>query len=147
MSESDALDVTDDASRTAHAYQATGETRGSLQSTFEGKDDKVSVSHGVAATTGPITFTVKLAPGSAGARLLRMADQSVSYQQAAVFVDDSQAGVWTEPLGNTSSRWLEDTFDLPESLVAGKTSVTIRLVPAGPPAWSAARYRVLTKTG
>lgn len=146
IAESDILDVTDDASRAAHAYQSTGETRRTLQSTFEGKDDKVTVTRGVAATTGPITFTAKLAAGGNGARLLRMGDQTEAFQQAAVFVDGVQAGVWAQPLGNASSRWLEDSFDLPESLVAGKTSVTIRLVPSGAPAWSAARYRVLTKT-
>jgi hypothetical protein len=145
LTETDVLDVTDDASRAAHAYTSTGETRGTLQSTFEGKDDKVTVNRGVAAATGPITFTAKLGPGNIGARLLRMGDQAQAYQQAAVFVDDVAAGVWMQPLGNASSRWLEDSFDLPESSVAGKASVTVRLVPSGPPAWSAARYRVLAK--
>jgi Protein of unknown function (DUF2961) len=145
IAESDVVDVTDDASRAAHAYQSTGETRATLQSTFEGKDDKVVVNRQVAATTGPVTFTAKLDAGSTGARLLRMGDQTLAYQQAAVFVDGVQAGVWMQPLGNSSSRWLEDSFDLPESLVAGKTSVTVELVPSSPPAWSAARYRMLTK--
>jgi hypothetical protein len=76
-----------------------------------------------------------------------MGDQSAAYQQATVFVDGVQAGVWAQPLANTSARWLEDAFDLPESLVAGKASVAVQVVPAGSPAWSAARYRVLTKTG
>ncbi|ALG12410.1 glycoside hydrolase family 172 protein [Kibdelosporangium phytohabitans] len=148
LTESDVLDVADDASRAAHGYQSTGETRRTLQSTFEGKDDKVNVSDGVAATTGPITFTLKLAPGSTGARLLRMNDQSEAFQQASVFVDGTAVGTWSQPLGNTSSRWLEDTFELPESAVAGKNSVTIRLEPqTGAPAWSAARYRMQTKTG
>jgi hypothetical protein len=145
IAETDMLDVTDDTSRAAHAYQATGETRRTLQSTFEGKDDKVTVNHGVAATSGPITFTAKLGPAATGARLLRMCDQSEAYQQATVFVDGVRAGVWAQPLANISSRWLEDSFDLPTSLVAGKASVSVRLVPAASPAWSAARYRVMTK--
>nr|WP_232328134.1 glycoside hydrolase family 172 protein [Kibdelosporangium sp. MJ126-NF4] len=148
LSESDVLDVADDASRAAHNYQSTGEARRTLQSTFEGKDDKVNVTDGVAATTGPITFTVKLAPGSTGARLLRMNDQSEPFQQASVSVDGAAAGTWLQPLGNTSSRWLEDSFELPESMVAGKSTVTVRIVPqSSSPAWSAARYRTLTKTG
>ncbi|TCO53082.1 glycoside hydrolase family 172 protein [Actinocrispum wychmicini] len=146
LTETDMVDVTDDASRTAHTYQATGETRGTLSSTFEGKDDKVTVARGVASTTGPITFTAKLGPDGTGARLLRMGDQSVAYQRATVVVDGVQAGEWVQPLGNASSKWLEDSFDLPQSLVAGKTSVTVQLVPTSPPAWSAARYRVLTRT-
>ncbi|MBP2324530.1 hypothetical protein JOF56_004915 [Kibdelosporangium banguiense] len=146
ISETDVLDVTDDASRAAHSYQATGETRRTLQSTFEGKDDRVVVTDGVAVTTGAITFNARLGPGSTGARLLRMGDQNESYQQASVFVDSVLIGNWLQPLGNTSSRWLEDSFELPESMVAGKTSVSIQIVPAGPPAWTAARYRMLTKT-
>jgi hypothetical protein len=146
MTESDKVDVTDDASRAAHAYQATDETRTTLSSTFEGKDDKVTVSRGVAATSGAISFTVKPAPGANGVRLLRMGDQSVPYQRASVYVDGVQVGEWMQALGNTSSRWLEDSYDLPESAVAGKAAVTVKLVPAAPPAWSAARYRVLTKT-
>ncbi|ONI70986.1 hypothetical protein ALI144C_51455 [Actinosynnema sp. ALI-1.44] len=147
LSESDVLDVADDASRAAHGYQSTGETRRTLQSTFEGKDDKVTVSDGVAATTGAISFALKLAPGSTGARLLRMNDQSEAFQQASVSVDGVVVGTWFQPLGNTSSRWLEDSFELPGSAVAGRSSVTVRLVPqTGSPAWSAARYRMLTKT-
>jgi D-arabinan exo alpha-(1,3)/(1,5)-arabinofuranosidase (non-reducing end) len=148
IAETDMVDVTDDASRAAHGYQSTGETRRTLQSTFEGKDDKVVVTDGVAVTTGAITFNAKLGAGSTGARLVRMADQNDAYQQASVFVDDVQAGTWLQPLGNTSSRWLEDSFELPESLVAGKTSIQVRIVPAGAgsPPWTAARYRLLTKT-
>ncbi len=145
LTESDTVDTTDDANRTTHNYQATGETRGTLQSVFEGKDDKVTVNRALTATTGPITFTAKLTPGSVGARILRMNDQTNPYQQATVFVDDIQAGTWTQPLGNTSQRWQEDAFDLPENLVSGKITITIRLVPTNPPAWSAARYRILTK--
>src|SRR5262249_1656512 len=39
LAESDTVDTTDDTNRAAHNYQATGETRGTLQSVFEGKDD------------------------------------------------------------------------------------------------------------
>jgi hypothetical protein len=148
IAETDMVDVTDDASRAAHAYDATGETRRTLQSTFEGKDDKVVVTDGVAVTTGAISFTAQLGVGSTGARLVRMADQSDAYQQATVFVDDVQVGVWLQPLGNTSSRWLEDSYELPASAVAGKSSIKVRIVPAGAgsPPWTAARYRLLTKT-
>jgi hypothetical protein len=146
VAETDVLDVADDASRGAHNYQSTGETRRTLQSSFEGKDERIVVTDGVAVTTGAITFNAKLSAGSTGARLLRMGDQSESYQQASVFVDNVPVGTWLQPLGNTSSRWLEDSFELPESAVAGKTTVSIRIVPAGSPAWTAARYRLLTKT-
>jgi hypothetical protein len=147
LTETDLIDVTDDASRVAHAYQSTGESRQTLQSTFEGKDDKVIVNHGVATTTGPITFTANVGPGNTGARLLRMGDQYQSYQRSDVFVDGAPVGTWLQPLGNVSSRWLEDSFELPASATEGKTSVTVRIVPAaGSPAWSAARYRLLSRS-
>jgi hypothetical protein len=147
LAETDLVDAADDVNRAAHAYVAGGETRGSLQSTFEGRDDKLTVSHGVAGATGPIQFTVATAPGNAGVRLLRMSDQNSPYQRAAVFVDGTPAGEWLQPLGNQRSRWLEDTFELPESLTIGKSALSIRIVPAGgSPPWSAAQYRVLTRT-
>ncbi|TDP91111.1 glycoside hydrolase family 172 protein [Labedaea rhizosphaerae] len=143
MTETDVVDVADQASRAAHQYTATGETTATLTSTFEGVHNTQQVSHGVAATTAPVTFTVAVAGDNTGVRLVRMSDQGVGYQQAAVFVDGQQVGTWLQPLANTHSRWLEDRFDLPPSATAGKTSVTIKLVPVdGGPAWSAARYRV-----
>lgn len=146
LSETDLVDVASEASRSAHGYTAAGESRGTLQSTFEGRDDKIAVSHGVAGTTGTIEFTVATTPGNAGVRLLRMSDQNVGYQRATVFVDGTPAGEWLQPLANQHSRWLEDTFELPAALTTGKSTVSIRIVPTpGAPAWSAAQYRVLTR--
>lgn len=146
FTETDTLDAADDASRTEHAYAAEGETRGTLESTFEGKGDETPVNRGVTAATGPVSFTMALAEGNAGARLLRMGDQQAAYQQANVFVDEAPVGQWLQPLGNGHSRWLEDSFELPASATAGKTSVTVRIEPvAGGPAWSAATYRALSR--
>jgi hypothetical protein len=148
LAETDLVDVASDASRSAHGYTAAGETRGTLQSTFEGRDDKTAVSHGVAGATGAVEFTVATTPSNDGVRLIRMSDQNVGYQRAAVFVDGTPAGEWLQPLANQRSRWLEDTFELPAALTAGKSSVAVRIVPvAGAPAWSAAQYRVLTRNG
>jgi hypothetical protein len=147
LAETDLVDVADDANRAAHAYVAGGETRGTLQSTFEGRDDKLTVSHGVAAATGRIEFTAATTQANAGIRLLRMSDQNTPYQRAAVFVDGTLAGEWLQPLGNQHSRWLEDTFELPEALTTGKSTLSIRIVPTpGSPPWSAAQYRILTRT-
>jgi hypothetical protein len=147
LTQTDVVDVASDASRSAHAYAAAGETRGGLQSTFEGKDDEVSVAHGVAAATGVVSFAVATDPANSGVRLLRMSDQNAAYQRASVFVDGTLAGEWLQPLGNQHSRWLEDTFELPAALTSGKSSLAVRIVPAaGAPPWSAAQYRVLTRT-
>jgi hypothetical protein len=147
LAETDRVDVADDANRAAHGYLASGETRDSLRSTFEGRDDGVAVDHGVAAATGAVSFTVATTPSNAGVRLLRMSDQRLAYQRAAVFVDGAPAGEWLQALGNPHSRWLEDTFELPAALTEGKASLAIRIVPAqGSPPWSAAQYRVLSRS-
>jgi len=147
LAETDLIDVADDTSRSAHAYVAGGETRGSLRSTFEGRDDKIPLSHDIASGTGPTQFTVATTPTNAGVRLLRMSDQNTPYQRASVFVDGTLAGEWLQPLGNQHSRWLEDTFELPETLTSGKSAVTVRIVPTpGSPPWSAAQYRALTRS-
>jgi hypothetical protein len=148
LAETDLVDVASDASRSAHGYVAAGETRGTLQSTFEGRDDKIAVAHGVAGATGPVTFTIATSAANTGIRLLRMSDQNAGYQRASVSVDGTLVGDWLQPLANQRSRWLEDTFELPAALTAGKSTVSIRIVPAaGSPAWSAAQYRILTRTG
>jgi hypothetical protein len=146
LAETDLVDVSSDASRSSHGYVATGETRGSLQSTFEGRDDKTAVSRGVATATGPIQFTVSTTPGNDGVRLLRMSDQNTGYQRATVFVDGTAVGEWLQPLRNQRSRWLEDTFELPSSATAGKSRVTVRIVPSpGSAPWSGAQYRALSR--
>jgi hypothetical protein len=144
--QSDLLDVADPASRAAHGYQAGGETTARLNSTFEGKDERVPVDRGLAWATGPIEFTVATGADNKGVRLLRMGDQQQAYQHVAVSVDGQPAGQWLQPLGNHHSRWLEDTFELPPNLTQGKASVKVQLTPVqGAPAWSAAQYRVLAK--
>ena len=143
LTETDTVDVADQASRDAHHYTAVGETTGTLTSTFEGVHNTEPVTHGVTTTTGTITFTAKVAGDNAGVRLVRLADQGAGYQQADVYVNNKLVGTWLQPLANTHSRWLEDRFDLPAAATAGKTSVTVKLVPrtANAP-WSAGRYRV-----
>ncbi|GAA4532384.1 glycoside hydrolase family 172 protein [Amycolatopsis samaneae] len=141
--QTDLVDAGNDASRRDHGYTADGETRSSLTSSFEGTQHQVPVTREVTAATGEVRFTLALDPRNAGARLVRLGDQNAAYQQAAVFVNGRQAGTWTEPLGNRTLRWLEDTFALPASVTAGRSSIDVRIVPAkGAPAWSAAHYRL-----
>jgi len=143
---SDALETTDDASRAAHGYAAQGETRAMLTSTFEGEDDGLAVTHGVSAATGEVSFRMAVERDNRGVRLTRLGDQAAAYQAADVFVDGRPAGRWRQPLGNASSRWLADSFELPAALTAGKAQLGVRLVPVGgAPAWSAARYEALSR--
>jgi hypothetical protein len=146
LRETDAVDPIDGASRAAHHYAAGAATTAELNSTFEGDDRPVPVIRDVTRTTSPITFTAAVAPANAGVRLTRIGDQEQPYQAVDVFVDGRPAGTWLQPLGNPYSRWLEDSFDIPAALTTGRSTVTVRLVPAaGAPAWSAARYRVLSQ--
>jgi hypothetical protein len=148
LRQSDLVDPTDPTSRSGHGYAAPGETTSQLTSTFEGNDQPVPVTHAVTASTGPIRFTVAVEPGNSGLRLTRTGDQNQAYQSADVFVDGKPVGTWLEPLGNPHSRWLEDSFEIPAALTAGKTSVQVWLAPVGgAPPWSASQYRALSRVG
>jgi hypothetical protein len=148
LRQSDVVDTTNAAGRSAHGYTAQGETSGTLTSTFEGDDRPVQVTGGVTSATGPIQFKAAVDPANSGVRLTRTGDQNQAYQSADVFVDGKPVGTWLEPLGNQSSRWLDDSFEIPATFTAGKSSVQVTLAPTGgAPAWSAARYQVLSRVG
>ncbi|HKS44000.1 MAG TPA: glycoside hydrolase family 172 protein [Amycolatopsis sp.] len=148
LASSDIVDITGTNSRAVHGYSATGETTGTLTSTFEGKGDRTQVTMGTSASTGPVRFTAKADPANEGVRLRRTSDQNIGYQRANVFIDDRFVGEWFQPLKNTYSRWLDDSFDVPGWATAGKVAVQVRLEPVGgAPAWSAARYSVFSRTG
>ncbi len=116
-----------------------------LESTVEGRADTVPLSRGITSATGEVTFTMKVASDNHGVRLLRLGDQNTAYQRATVLVNGKAVGEWLQPLANTHSRWLEDSFDLPASATKGKDKLTITIRPAeGSPAWSAATYRTLS---
>ncbi|AHH95159.1 DUF2961 domain-containing protein [Kutzneria albida] len=143
LAASDAVDLAEDTSRAAHGYQAAGETRTTLQSTYEGRQSGTQVSHGVTASTGVISFRAKVSPTNSGVRLERVSDQNLGGQRAQVYVDGQLAGTWSQALANQHSRWLDDNFELPAALTSGKSAVTVRIVPVGgAPAWSAASYRI-----
>ncbi|MFG2058382.1 DUF2961 domain-containing protein [Micromonospora sp. NPDC048930] len=141
----DTVDVGDPGSESAHGYASGGE-REVLTASYEGDDtDPRPVTDDSRASTTPIRFRVTLDPDNTGAVLRRVADQSAGYQSVAVQVDGRDAGTWSQPLANRSHRWLDDEYRLPAALTAGKQAVTVTLTPtAGAPAWSAARYAVLS---
>jgi hypothetical protein len=148
LQQSDVVDASDDNSRALHGYSSTGETRSTLESTFEGKGDTTPVTGGVTSSTGPIRFTSRVDQANQGLRLHRVSDQSAGFQRANVFIDDRFVGEWYQPLTNTHSRWLEDSFDVPYWATAGKPAVQVRLEPiGGAPAWSGSRYTVFSQLG
>ncbi|WP_427889766.1 DUF2961 domain-containing protein [Kribbella sp. GL6] len=137
--ETDAFDVGDGASRTAHGYGDDGGTEAALTSVAEGDLDYLPMTDRVRSGISPISFRMTVDPANQGVLLRRMADQAAAYQEAAVTVDGVPVGTWREPLGNGTMRWLTDEFPLPASVTAGKSSVQVVLAPTGP-AWTAARY-------
>lgn len=124
---------------------AAGSGGASLTSTFEGDDDVVPVTATVSSVTEATTFDVDVDRRNDGVRLRRLSDQAEPGQAVTVSVDGVEVGEWRQPLGNTHSRWLHDEFELPPSVTAGKSSLSVSLTPVdGAPAWTASSYEVLS---
>ncbi len=139
----DTVVVGDAGSRSAHGYTESGAaSQYALTGVYEGDDDHDAVTGQVRATGGAISFRLAVDPANQGVRLRRTSDQNAGYQTAAVQVDGAAAGTWVQPLANTFQRWLDDDFTLPPALTAGKSAITVRLVPSGPQ-WTASRYAAL----
>lgn len=148
MLTTDTLRVGDAPSERAHGYSSSdpGDV-GTLTATYEGNNGTPRpMTSTLRATTAPVSFHLMITPQNRGVQLRRMSDQQNGYQSAEVFVDGQDAGTWLQPLANGDHRWLDDYFTLPAVLTAGKSTLTIRLVPtSGAPAWSAAGYSVQTE--
>ncbi|GAA0593714.1 DUF2961 domain-containing protein [Kribbella sandramycini] len=112
-----------------------------LTSVYEGDHDDVQLTDEVGSTTKPVRMSVKVDPANRGVTLRRTSDQAVGGQTAQVFVNGRAAGTWMQPLSNPHQRWLDDNYQLPPALTAGRSRLEIELHPSGP-AWTAARYVV-----
>ncbi|WP_218013587.1 DUF2961 domain-containing protein [Georgenia sp. 311] len=137
----DRIDVGDPASEGAHGYTGGGDVT-TLTSTFEGTHDPAPVTEDLRAGGDPVSFTVDVAEDNHGVWLRRLSDQALSHQTVRVEVGGQDAGVWLQPLGNTTRRWLEDSFVIPAHLAqGGQLDITLTPLDGAPP-WSAARYEV-----
>ena len=140
----DSIDLGDAASEKAHQYSGTA-TAVDVTARFEGDHDDEPVRQDVATATAAVQFTVAVDNKNTGVTLRRMSDQTTGWQSAAVTVNGRPAGLWWQPLANASRTWLEDDFQIPLALTAGRSELTIMLTPtAGAPAWSAATYQALS---
>ena len=140
----DAIDVGNAQSRSAHGYTEAGAANQyDLVSSYEGDFDNVSIRDQVRSSSGAVSFRIALNSANDGVLLRRTSDQGQAYQSAQVLVDGVAVGTWLEPLGNGTSRWLDDVFRLPGSATRNRSQVTVTLQPtAGSPAFAAARYAV-----
>jgi hypothetical protein len=153
LKRTDVLDVGDETSEEAHAYtsERPTEVETVTDQSFEGDLAGRLLREDLRATSAPVSFTMDVTPedsdstAQGGAVLRRLSDQLRAYQEARVFVDGEKVGTWLQPLGNRSQRWLEDSYQLPAEVIAGKEQITVRLEPVDDaPAWTAGRYELLT---
>jgi hypothetical protein len=124
---SDTLAIGDAPSETKHAYAVTGGTfSGARTSSFEGEDDKVSMTASGRGHKGASELTLAIDPGNRGVLLRRVLDQGIGRQIAKVFVDGAPAGVWSTPQQNGQHRWREDEILLPARLTEKKSAIRVR---------------------
>jgi hypothetical protein len=100
-------------------------------------------------TSGGSTFRMALRRDNVGGYLRRTFDSCVADQRATVYLDGVPAGTWYNPgasrkalRGETDRCWRDDDFPLPRSLLAGRSSVEVRIEAA--PVWTAARYEMFS---
>ena len=142
----DAIDVGDEASETEHAYTSDG-TVSELTSSYEGDFDTEQVTDTVEQAAGPISFEMAVDPANQGVRLRRTSDQTEAGQAVTVSVAGQDLGVWRQPLGNGTHRWLDDSFELPPSVTEQQERIAITLTPVdGSATWTAARYGAFSAT-
>ena len=72
-------------------------------------------------------FQMTLNPGNTGATLVRRLDYGIANQEANIFVDGALVGTWFDAGGDGSYRWRDDSFDIPSSFTAGKSSITVKV--------------------
>lgn len=141
----DTLTVGDTASEKAHGYtsDAPGGVQ-TLESVFEGDfRNPQALAATTRATGSQVSFTLAVDPRNEGVELRRTSDQRAGGQAAAVSVDGTALHDWRQPLSNTTRRWLDDSYELPASVTAGKSEITVTLTPEGGegvPDWSAGAY-------
>ena len=146
----DSLNTADPASRKSHKYKVTGDTTSSLSSGFPGEFASIPVTLGLDSASSAISFQLAIDPANDGVRLTRISDQNLSYQTATVYINGSLAGTWVEPWNNPDFRWLNDVFEIPGALTAGKKAISVQLVPmtgeTGTSVWTAAQYEATALT-
>ncbi|WP_298326106.1 DUF2961 domain-containing protein [Haloactinopolyspora sp.] len=90
-----------------------------------GPDEGPEVTDDGRAHVGSSTFTVAIDPDNEGVRLTRRQDTLSGDQRATILVDGTEVGEW-DPLPSTGGQWADQAVELPASVTAGKSSITIR---------------------
>ena len=140
----DSIDVSDEASRTAHNYTGVGLTDGSLASSYEGvNDDDAFFGQGY-EVSGYVEFDLSIHPNNNGVYLLRTFDYSTLNQNAEVYVNDSLVGVWMSAGRNFNYKWRDEAILIPPSLTAGESTLRVKMLAGdgtGAPTWTEYGYK------
>jgi len=143
MRQTDVLDVGDEASETAHEYQARGGVvTEPVTGPFDGDQGRPGAEPltdvGRRAMTRE-SFTVAIDPTNAGVLLRRLYWQGDGLHRALLTVDGQPVGIVQNPDDNRVHRWREDQLIVPATLTAGKKSLTFEFV-CQQGSWNAFRY-------
>lgn len=140
----DRLDLPEDLQSAEPRAQIEGEARRiRIVSSFEGPLEGERLPQSVVYHHGKLEFSAALDPANQGVILRRTLDQRVSPQQATVWVDGVEAGIWYHPETNTRHRFADADFYVAPELTQGKERVWVKIEPRGE--WNAVAYEVLSQ--
>lgn len=143
----DVLRLGDAASEAAHGYRADGGQLLAMNSRFEGAQDHLPLAGNYRRGFARSSFFVAIDPANRGVILRRRSSQAEGRHRALVSIDGVPVAerAWIWPDCNPHQAWLEDEFQIPAALTAGKGRLHVEIVPqavAGRTAWNEARYTV-----
>lgn len=130
--ETDIIDLSSEASVTAHSYTCDGE-KYTHTSRLESDMHFYTLSRTGYKTEkdGKVSFCMTLREDNHGAVLRRLYDKSKSNRGAKVYVDGEFAGIWNSAGENPDFGFADDDFHIPEEITKGKGTIEISIVSGG----------------
>lgn len=126
--QTDSLKVSDAASEAAHKYSITKQNwTGPFTNDYFGRDVPAVFSGNGRAQKGTSQFTMAVNSSNQGVRLSRIMDHGVANQKAKVYVNNVLVGTWFTGGDNQFHKARYDSFEIPASYTAGKSSIPIKI--------------------
>jgi hypothetical protein len=143
----DEIDIGNKESEKQHSYMAAGAQYASLEASYEGDDDHIIVADTGVYHATEIVFTIAVNSQNNGVLLRRRSDQRFGCQRASIWVDGEQVVErdWYFADRNPIKRWLDDEFAIPARYTAGKSTLSVRMIPkvsGSGKTWNEYRYWV-----
>ncbi len=144
--QTDEFDVGNIASEAAHAYTLVpGVPPRDFRTSFEGTPTSLHPDDGYEVGASS-SFLAGISPSNEGVRLVRLSYQETDRQRAQVLVDGAPVGIWYQARTNPFSRWMEDAFEIPAAFTAGKSQITVTILPSGAgTSWNEYNYKVFSR--